>query len=69
MGIGKLLNVFLAMIHIRDMAYIRENFATLLISFETYLLNPENENFLRTIFVYLFKNTEIRGEELDTIIT
>ena len=61
MGIGKLVNVFLAMIHIRDMEYIRKNFNTLFIYAETYL--PQNENFLQTLFVYLFKNSEISGDD------
>ena len=69
MGIGKLLNVFLAMMHIRDINYIRENFATLFTYAEIYLKNPQNNHFLQTIFVYLFKNTDIQGDELENIVT
>ena len=69
MDIGKLLNVFLAMMHIRDINYIRENFATLFTYAEIYLKNPQNNHFLQTIFVYLFKNTDIQGDELENIIT
>ena len=65
MGIGKLLNVFLAMLHVRDLQYIRENFGTIFIAAEKYL--PENENFLHLIFVYLYKNIELSGSEMRNI--
>ena len=65
MGIGKLLNVFLAMLHVRDLQYIRNNFETIFIAAEKYL--PENENFLHLIFVYLYKNIELSGSEMRNI--
>jgi predicted transposase/invertase (TIGR01784 family) len=66
MGTGKLLNTFLAMLHIRDIQYIRENFATIFIAAEKYLQG--NENFLNLIFVYLFKNIELSGSEMENIV-
>ena len=65
MGIGKLLNVFLAMLHIRDLQYIRNNFETIFIAAENYL--PDSENFLHLIFVYLYKNIELSGDEMRNI--
>jgi hypothetical protein len=61
MGIGKLLNVFLAMKYVRDKEYIKNNFSSLFIYAEQYLVGEESANFLRTIIVYLFKNSDIRG--------
>jgi predicted transposase/invertase (TIGR01784 family) len=66
MGIGKLLNVFLAMLHIRDLNYIRDNFETIFIFAENYL--PGNENFLNSIFVYLFKNIELSDTEMFSVL-
>jgi predicted transposase/invertase (TIGR01784 family) len=66
MGIGKLLNVFLAMMHIRDLQYIRNNFETIFVYAEQYL--PHHENFFQTIFVYLFKNIEISSSEMAKIV-
>ncbi len=66
MGIGKLLNVFLAMTHIRDTQYIRNNFESIFIFAEEYL--PNNENFLHLIFVYLYKNIELSGSEMENIV-
>ena len=65
MDMGKLLNVFLAMLHIRDLQYIRNNFETIFIAAEKYL--PESGNFLRLIFVYLYKNIELSGSEMRNI--
>jgi hypothetical protein len=65
MGIGKLLNVFLAMLHVRDLQYIRTNFETIFVAAEKYL--PESGNFLRLIFVYLYKNVELSGSEMRNI--
>jgi hypothetical protein len=61
-GFGKLLNVFLAMMHARDMNYIKNNFKAIFTAAEEYYVG--NENFLRLIFVYLYKNAELRGEEI-----
>jgi predicted transposase/invertase (TIGR01784 family) len=61
-GYGKLLNVFLAMLHARDMNYIRNNLQGILTAAEQYSVG--NENFLRLIFVYLFRNAELSGDEL-----
>ena len=66
MGIGKLLNVFLAMLHIRDLEYIRNNFETIFIAAEKYF--EGNENFLNLIFVYLYKNIELSGNEMESIV-
>jgi hypothetical protein len=52
--------------HIRDEQYIRNNFETIFIFAEQYL--PESETFLRLIFVYLFKNIELSGNEMDKIV-
>ncbi len=66
MGIGKLLNVFLAMSHIRDTEYIRNHFETIFITAEKYF--EGNEQFLNLIFVYLYKNIELSGNEMENIV-
>lgn len=65
LGVGKLLNVFLAMIHARDMNYLRKNFKAIFTAAEEYYVG--NENFLRLIFVYLYRNTELSSEEIISI--
>jgi predicted transposase/invertase (TIGR01784 family) len=69
MGIGKLLNIFLAMRHIRNVNYIKENFDKLFIQAESYIINDEGKNFLYTLFVYLLKNNEFSGEDIERIVT
>jgi predicted transposase/invertase (TIGR01784 family) len=69
MGIGKLLNIFLAMRHIRNVNYIKENFDKLFIYAESYIKNEEGKNFLYTLFVYLLKNNEFSGEDIEHIVT
>ena len=66
MGIGKLLNVFLAMMHIRDLEFIRNHFDTIFIAAEKYL--EGGERFLNLIFVYLYKNIEISDNEMEKIV-
>jgi predicted transposase/invertase (TIGR01784 family) len=69
MGIGKLLNIFLAMRHIRNVNYIKENFDKLFVQAESYIINDEGKNFLYTLFVYLLKNNEFSGEDIERIVT
>jgi predicted transposase/invertase (TIGR01784 family) len=66
MELGKLLNVFLALIHIRDTKYILENFKTLFIFAEQYL--PDKGNFLQMLFVYLFRNVELNDEHWEQVL-
>jgi predicted transposase/invertase (TIGR01784 family) len=64
MGIGKLLNVFLAMSHIRNIDYIINNFETIFTYAEEDLKNNQYLDFFQSIFFYLFKNIEVTDEEL-----
>jgi Putative transposase, YhgA-like len=69
-GIGKLLNVFLAMIHVRDVKYILENYETIFIfAKEKDLEDTRFGNFFHSIFVYLFKYIELNTAQMEQIST
>jgi predicted transposase/invertase (TIGR01784 family) len=69
MGIGKLVNVFLAMNHVRNVGYILNNYETIFIHAEKDLQKNKNLQFFQTIFFYLYKNIEMSSEQLETIVT
>jgi predicted transposase/invertase (TIGR01784 family) len=68
MNIGKLLNIFLAMQHVRDIEYIKKHFDVFLIHLDSYLKTEEGENFFQSLLVYLLKSKDLKREELIQVI-
>ncbi len=68
MGIGKLLNVFLAMSHIRNIDYIVNNYETIFMYAEEDLKNNQYLDFFQSIFLYLYQNIEATDEELEKAV-
>lgn len=68
MGIGKLINVFLAMNHARNVEYILKNYSTIFVNFEKMLGENEVENLFQSIFVYLYKNVEMTEQQIEDIV-
>jgi hypothetical protein len=69
MGIGKLLNVFLAMLYARNVKFLLENYEAVFLFAEKDLENNEYLDFYNTIIVYLFKNVKIGNDQLQKIVT
>ena len=67
-GIGKLVNVFLALRHVRNLEYIKNNYEVIFVNTENFLESGEYSNFFQTIFVYLFKNVELSKEQFIKIV-
>jgi hypothetical protein len=57
------------MTHVRNVEYILKNYETIFIFAENDIQNNQYLQFFQTIFVYLYKNIEIGGSQLETIVT
>jgi hypothetical protein len=56
------------MTHVRNVEYILKNYETIFVFAENDIQNNEYLQFFQTIFVYLYKNIEMRSEQLETIV-
>ncbi len=66
--IGLLKNVLLALSHSRDQKYLRQNFGFLFIEADEYIQTPKGVDFIKTMFVYLLKNTEFSDEDIENML-
>jgi predicted transposase/invertase (TIGR01784 family) len=67
-NIGLLKNVLLALRYSRDKNYLRQHFGLLFIKLETYIQTPNDLDFIKTMLVYLLKNTEFSTQEITDMV-
>jgi predicted transposase/invertase (TIGR01784 family) len=66
--VGLLKNVLLALRYSRDEDYLRKNFGLLFVETEECIETTTGTNFIKTMLVYLLKNTEFSDLEIDDMV-